>query len=49
MSDLHDLSAAELHRAYHQRSLSPVEVTQDVLAHIARWEPHLHAMWALDP
>jgi aspartyl-tRNA(Asn)/glutamyl-tRNA(Gln) amidotransferase subunit A len=25
-----------------------VEVTQAVLAHIARWEPHLHATWALD-
>ena len=48
MAALHTLGAAALHRAYRARDLSPVEVTQAVLAHIARWEPHLHATWALD-
>ena len=49
MSALHDLSAAELLAGYRQRSFSPVEVLHDVLAHIARWEPHLHATWLLRP
>ena len=48
MAALHDLDAAALHRAYRQRELSPVEVAQDVLKHIERWEPHLHAAWAID-
>jgi len=49
MSALHDLSATELVAAYARRELSPVEVTQAVLAHIGRWEPHLGATWAMDP
>jgi aspartyl-tRNA(Asn)/glutamyl-tRNA(Gln) amidotransferase subunit A len=46
---LHDLSAQELVSAYRERSLSPVEVTQAVLDHVARWEPHLQATWLLRP
>lgn len=46
---LHDLSAQELAAAYRDASLSPVEVTQAVLDHIARWEPHLQATWLLRP
>src|SRR6218665_3151891 len=49
MSDLHDLSAHALMAAYRQRQLSPVEVTQAVLSHIARWEPHLQATYLLRP
>ncbi|WP_404300253.1 amidase [Alicycliphilus denitrificans] len=49
MSALHDLSAAELLAGYRARSLSPVEATQAVLAHIAHWEPHLHATYLLRP
>ena len=49
MSALHDLSAAELLAGYARRSLSPVDVARDVLEHIARWEPHLHATWLLRP
>jgi aspartyl-tRNA(Asn)/glutamyl-tRNA(Gln) amidotransferase subunit A len=48
MAALHDLSAAQLSAAYAQRDLSPVEVTQAVLAHIQRWEPQLCATYALD-
>ena len=48
MTALHDLNAAALHSAYAKRELSPVDVAQSVLQHIERWEPHLHAAWALD-
>lgn len=47
--ELHALSAQELVAAYRAGQLSPVEVTQDVLAHVARWEPHLQATWLLRP
>jgi aspartyl-tRNA(Asn)/glutamyl-tRNA(Gln) amidotransferase subunit A len=46
---LHDLPAHALLAAYRRKTLSPVEVTQAVLAHIARWEPALHATWLLRP
>jgi aspartyl-tRNA(Asn)/glutamyl-tRNA(Gln) amidotransferase subunit A len=45
---IHELSAAEMLAAYRSKTLSPVEVTRDVLRHIAAWEPHLHATYALD-
>ncbi|RZL89456.1 MAG: amidase [Variovorax sp.] len=48
-SRLHDLSATELVGAYREGDLSPVEVTQAVLDHIAQWEPHLQATWLLRP
>ena len=48
MAALHALSAAALGDAYRARKLSPVEVMRDVLAHIERWEPHLHATYARD-
>jgi len=49
MSELHELSAAELSRLYATGEASPVEVTQAVIAHIARWEPQLCALYAYDP
>jgi aspartyl-tRNA(Asn)/glutamyl-tRNA(Gln) amidotransferase subunit A len=49
MAVLHDLSATELLAAYRAGALSPVEVTQSVLDHIARWEPKLCATWLLRP
>ena len=48
MPELHELSATELGRAYRGRELSAVDVVRSVLSHIERWEPHLHATWALD-
>src|SRR6218665_3396142 len=48
MAELHTLSAVELLRGYRARTLSPVDVTEAVLAHIARWEPRLCATYALD-
>ncbi len=49
MTALHELQAHELSDAYRRRELSPVEVTQAVLEHIARWEPRLCALWAFEP
>jgi aspartyl-tRNA(Asn)/glutamyl-tRNA(Gln) amidotransferase subunit A len=48
LAALHELSAAEMGRAFAARELSPVDVARAVLAHIERWEPQLHATWALD-
>lgn len=48
MTSLHDLSAIELLDAYRSKRLSPVEVTRELLVHIRRWEPHLHATYALE-
>jgi Asp-tRNA(Asn)/Glu-tRNA(Gln) amidotransferase A subunit family amidase len=49
MAELHELSAAELSRLYATGEASPVEVAQAVIAHIARWEPRLCALYAYDP
>ena len=48
MTALHELCVRALGAAYASGQLSPVEVVQAVLARIERWEPHLHATWALD-
>lgn len=49
MTGLHEMSAVALLEAYREMRLSPVEVTQAVLAHIERWEPQLRALYAFDP
>ena len=49
MTALHDLPAQDLLAVYRQRTLSPVEVTQAVLAHMERWEPHIRATYLLRP
>mgnify|MGYP002041306826 FL=1 len=49
MPQPHELSAQELLSAYRNKTLSPVEATRSVLDHIERWEPHIHATYALDP
>jgi aspartyl-tRNA(Asn)/glutamyl-tRNA(Gln) amidotransferase subunit A len=49
MTTLHQLSAVSLLAAYRAKTLSPVEVTQAVLAHIERYEPRLCATYLLDP
>lgn len=48
-TQLHDLSAVDLLKGYQARSFSPSEVLDDVLDHVARWEPQLQALYALDP
>jgi Asp-tRNA(Asn)/Glu-tRNA(Gln) amidotransferase A subunit family amidase len=40
--------AATLARAYAAGERSPVEQLQAVLAEVARWEPHIAALWAVD-
>lgn len=46
---LHELGARALQAGYATGAFSPVEVAQALLAHIGRWEPHLHATWLLRP
>ena len=46
---LHELGAHALISGYRSGAFSPVDVTQAVLDHIARWEPHLHASYLLRP
>jgi aspartyl-tRNA(Asn)/glutamyl-tRNA(Gln) amidotransferase subunit A len=49
VTPLHDLSAVDLIAGYRTRQFSPTEVLEDVLAHIAVWEPHIKALYAFDP
>ena len=49
MNEIHDLSAVELLQRYRAKTLSPTEVFAAVEQHIARWEPHLKALYAYDP
>src|SRR3984885_8752371 len=46
---LHDLSAVDMIAGFRARQFSPSEVLDEVLAHIARWEPHIKALYAFDP
>src|SRR5260221_13374274 len=49
VASLHDLSAVDLIAGFRARQFSPAEVVEDVLAHIAVWEPHIKALYAFDP
>jgi aspartyl-tRNA(Asn)/glutamyl-tRNA(Gln) amidotransferase subunit A len=49
VTSLHDLSAVDLIAGYRAGQFSPTEVLEDVLAHIAIWEPHIKALYAFDP
>jgi aspartyl-tRNA(Asn)/glutamyl-tRNA(Gln) amidotransferase subunit A len=49
VDSLHDLSAVDLIAGFKARQFSPSEVLEDVLAHVAVWEPHLKALYAFDP
>lgn len=46
---LHEWSSSALVAAYSCRALSPVEVAQSALRHLALWEPHLHASYLVRP
>jgi aspartyl-tRNA(Asn)/glutamyl-tRNA(Gln) amidotransferase subunit A len=48
-TSLHDLSAIDLIAGFRGRQFSPSEVLEDLLAHIAVWEPHIKALYAFDP
>lgn len=47
--ELAHLGAQALAQHYRRGSLSPVEMVRATLAHIERWEPHLHATYLLRP
>src|SRR4051794_36350769 len=49
VTSLHDLSAVDLIAGFRARQFSPSEVLEDVLSHIAAWEPHIKALYAFDP
>jgi aspartyl-tRNA(Asn)/glutamyl-tRNA(Gln) amidotransferase subunit A len=46
---LHDLSAVDMVAGFRARQFSPSDVLEEVLTHIARWEPHITALYAFDP
>lgn len=46
---LYEYSGTSLKESYQRRELSPVEVVQSVLDHIAQWEPDLCASYLLRP
>src|ERR1700724_3229826 len=49
VTSLHDLSAVDLLAGFRGEQFSPSEVLEDVLAHVALWEPHIKALYAFDP
>ncbi|SHL65764.1 aspartyl-tRNA(Asn)/glutamyl-tRNA(Gln) amidotransferase subunit A [Bradyrhizobium lablabi] len=49
VTSLHDLSAIDLIAGFRAKQFSPSEVLEDVLAHVAVWEPHIKALYAFDP
>src|SRR5438034_9707490 len=49
VTSLHDLSAVDLIAGFRAKQFSPSEVLEDVLAHIAVWEPHIKALYAFEP
>src|SRR5882672_1675065 len=49
LTSLHDLSAVDLIAGYRAKQFSPSEVLEEVLAHVAVWEPHIKALYLLDP
>ena len=49
VTSLHDLSAVDLIAGFKAMQFSPSEVLEDVLSHVAVWEPHIRALYAFDP
>src|ERR1700712_1198691 len=49
LTSLHDLSAVDLIAGFRARQFSPSDVLEDLLSHIALWEPHIKALYAFDP
>jgi aspartyl-tRNA(Asn)/glutamyl-tRNA(Gln) amidotransferase subunit A len=49
VTPLHDLSAVDLIAGFRAKQFSPSEVLEDVLTHVALWEPHIKALYAFDP
>src|SRR6266550_7157695 len=49
VTSLHDLSAVDLIAGFRAKQFTPSEVLEDVLTHVAVWEPHIKALYAFDP
>ncbi len=49
VTSLHDLSAVDLIAGYRAKQFTPSEVLEDVLSHVALWEPHIKALYLFDP
>jgi len=49
LTSLHDLSAVDLIAGYKAKQFTPLEVMEDLLAHVAAWEPHIKALYLFDP
>src|SRR6187200_965382 len=49
ITSLHDLSATDLTAGYRAKQFSPSEVLEEVLDHVAVWEPHIKALYLFDP
>src|ERR1700731_4387442 len=49
ITSLHGLSAVDLIAGFRAKQFSPSEVLEDVLTHVAAWEPHIRALYAYDP
>ncbi len=49
ITSLHDLSAVDLIAGYKAGQFSPSEVMEDLLEHVAAWEPHIKALYLFDP
>src|SRR5712672_1127555 len=49
ITSLHDLSAVDLIAGYRAKQFSPSEVLEEIVAHVAVWEPHIKALYLYDP
>jgi aspartyl-tRNA(Asn)/glutamyl-tRNA(Gln) amidotransferase subunit A len=49
VTSLHDLSAVDLIAGYKAGQFTPTEVMEDLLEHVAVWEPHIKALYLFDP
>src|SRR6267378_1863101 len=49
ITSLHDLSATDLIAGYRAKQFSPSEVLEEVIEHVAAWEPHVKALYLFDP
>jgi len=49
VTSLHDLSATDLIAGFRAKQFSPTEVMDDLLVHVAVWEPHIRALYLFDP
>ena len=49
ITSLHDRSATDLIAGYRAKQFSPSEVLEEIIAHVAAWEPHIKALYLYDP